>query len=152
MQFMKKRLPISKTGYIKSGGFTLVEIMVVVAILGLLAVAVVPTVFNQSGKAQEKRIASDIRQIEAQLKLYRLDAFSYPSSAEGLQALVTEPGNSGNWRGPYIDTLPQDPWGREYRYANPGAHGREIEVFTYGADDAEGGDGADADWGSWNIQ
>lgn len=133
-------------------GFTLVEIMVVVAIIGLLAVMVVPQVFEQFGSAQEKRIAADIRQIESQLKLYRLDAFSYPSTAEGLQALVTQPSNVRNWRGPYIEVLPEDPWGQEYRYANPGTHGREIEVFTYGADNAEGGDGGDTDWGNWNIQ
>ena len=132
-------------------GFTLVEIMVVVAIIGLLAVMVVPQVFNQLGSAQEKRVAQDIRAIESSLKFYKLDTFSYPSTSEGLQALVSQPGNTGNWRGPYLDTLPKDPWDQEYRYANPGSHGQEIEVFTYGADNAEGGDGADADWGSWNI-
>lgn len=149
---MNKKLLVTNAKRLNERGFTLVEIMVVVAILGLLAVAVVPQVFNQFERAQRERVASDIRQIESQLKLYRLDAFTYPSSAEGLEVLISQPANARNWNGPYIDALPQDPWGQEYRYANPGTHGREIEVFTYGADNAEGGDGVDSDWGSWNIQ
>lgn len=135
----------------QAAGFTLVEIMVVVAILGMLAVMVVPRVFSQLESAQEKRVAQDIRAIEASLKFYKLDSFSYPAQSDGLSALVQQPGNARNWRGPYLESLPKDPWDNEYRYANPGIHGKEVEVFTYGADNAEGGEGADSDWGSWNI-
>jgi len=137
---------------LKSAGFTLIEIMVVIAILALLAVMVVPRVFTQLERAQETRVATDIRAIENSLKFYKLDTFSYPNQAQGLQALVEEPSDARNWRGPYLDALPLDPWEQEYRYANPGVHGRDVEVFTYGADNAEGGEGADTDWGNWNIQ
>lgn len=132
-------------------GFTLIEIMVVVAIIGLLAMAVVPQVFKQLEGAQENRVRQDINAIEAALGYYKLDNFTYPLQSDGLQALLVAPSNARNWRGPYIKTL-EDPWENEYRYANPGVHGEEIEVFTYGQDNAEGGDGADADWGSWNIR
>lgn len=137
---------------ITSSGFTLIEIMVVIAILAMLAVMVVPRVFNQLEKAQATRVAQDIRAIEASLKFYKLDSYAYPSQSDGLEALLVAPSTARNWRGPYLDELPKDPWDVEYRYANPGTHGREIEVFSYGADNAEGGEGADADLGSWNIE
>lgn len=136
----------------RSGGFTLIEIMVVIVILGLLALMVVPRVWEQLNRAQDTIVAQDIRAIESSLSFYRLDNFSFPTQSQGLEALVENPGNLRNWRGPYLDPLPADPWGNPYRYANPGAHGKEIEVFTYGANNAEGGDGADQDWGSWNIK
>ena len=135
----------------KNSGFTLVEIMVVVAIIALLGLTVVPRVFSQLDRARETRVSQDIRAIEASLNFYRLDNFGYPTQAEGLQALVQAPTNARNWRGPYLESLPLDPWDREYRYANPGQRGSEIEVFTFGQDDAEGGEGANADLGSWNV-
>ena len=135
----------------KTAGFTLIEIMVVIAILALLAVMVVPRVFTQLERAQATRVSQDIRAIEASLNFYRLDNFGFPTQAQGLQALVEAPQNARNWRGPYLDSLPLDPWDREYRYANPGQRGAEVEVFTFGQDDAEGGEGANADLGSWNV-
>ena len=135
-----------------SRGFTLIEIMVVIVILGLLAVMVVPRVFNQLEKAQTTVVSQDIRAIESALKFYRLDNYGYPPQANGLTALIEAPATARNWNGPYLESLPVDPWGIEYRYANPGVHGKEVEVFTYGADNAEGGENADTDLGSWNVE
>lgn len=150
---IKKRMNRVNLGkHSREQGFTLIEIMVVIAILALLAVMVVPQVFNQLQKAQATRVASDIRAVESALKNYRIDNYKYPSQSEGLAALVQAPANVRNWNGPYLDDLPTDPWDAEYRYANPGVNGKEIEVFTFGADNAEGGEGVDSDLGSWNIK
>lgn len=135
----------------KQAGFTLIEIMVVIVIIGIFAVAVVPNVIDRPEQARATKVAQDIAAIESALKLYRLDNFSYPSQGQALGALVNSPGDSKNWRGPYMDAAPKDPWGNEYMYLNPGTHGRKVEVFTYGRDKAEGGEGEDADRGSWNI-
>ena len=136
------------------GGFTLIEIMVVIVIIALMGAIVGPAVFDRIQQAEETRVAQDIRAIENALKFYRLDNFSYPAQAEGLDALFTAPGSARNWRGPYLDadSVPQDPWGQPYRYAFPGTRGKEVEVFTYGRDNASGGEGSDSDWGSWNIE
>jgi general secretion pathway protein G len=133
-------------------GFTLIEMMVVVAVIGLLIAMVGPMVFNQVGKAERTRVAQDIRAIESALKFYRLDNFRYPSQAQGLEALVTAPSDVDNWNGPYLETLPMDPWKRPYRYANPSTHSKQIDVFTLGLDNLQGGEGSDKDWGNWNIQ
>ncbi len=135
-------------------GFTLIEIMVVVVIIGLLAAVVGPKVFKNVGKANIAKVKTDIRAIESSLNLYRLDNFSYPSSDQGLQALVSEPGGSPearNWQeGGYIPRLPKDPWGREYQYLSPGEQG-EMDIFTYGKDGASGGSGEDADLSNWDL-
>lgn len=133
-------------------GFTLIEVMVVIVIIALMGAIVGPTVFGKVQQAEEIRIAQDIRAIEGALKMYRLDNFNYPAQAEGLDALMTAPSSARNWRGPYLESVPQDPWGESYRYAFPGTNGKEMEVFTYGRDNAAGGEGSDADWGSWNIE
>ncbi len=133
-------------------GFTLIEVMVVIVIIALMGAIVVPTVFSRVQQAEEVRAAQDIRAIEAALKMYRLDNFDYPAQSEGLGALMTAPGSARNWRGPYLESVPEDPWGRPYRYAYPGTHGKEMEIFTFGRDDLAGGEGSDADWGSWNIK
>jgi len=133
-------------------GFTLIEVMVVIVIIALMGAIVGPAVFGRVQQAEETRVAQDIRAIESALKLYRLDNFNYPSQAEGLDALMSAPSSARNWRGPYLETVPQDPWGISYRYAFPGTHGKEVEVFTYGRDNVSGGEGSDADWGSWNIK
>ena len=133
-------------------GFTLIEIIVVVAIIGLMLAAVAPSVLGRLEQAEQTRVAQDISAIESALKMYRLDNFDYPAEAEGLQALITAPSTARNWRGPYLESLPLDPWETAYRYAYPGIHGKEFEVFTYGRDNAQGGQGSDADWGSWNIK
>ena len=132
-------------------GFTLIEIMVVVVILGILAALVAPKILGRTDEARVVAARQDIKTIMQSLKLYKLDNFHYPSTEEGIKALVERPAEAKNWReGGYLDGLPKDPWGGEYLYLKPGAHGGEIEVFSYGADGAPGGEGPDADVGSWN--
>lgn len=133
-------------------GFTLIEIMVVVIILGILAAIVAPNVIGRVGDAQITAAKSDIRGIENALKLYRLDNFSYPSSEQGLQALVSKPSdpNIRNWK-QYLERLPKDPWGNPYLFLNPGNNG-EIDIYTLGRDGRPGGEGEDADIGNWNVE
>ncbi len=133
-------------------GFTLVEIMVVVVILGVLAAIVVPRVVGRADDARAVAAKQDIVSVLQALKLYRIDNSRYPGNAQGLGALVTRPTSeplAENWKS-YLDRLPRDPWGRTYLYLNPGVHG-EIDVFSLGADGNPGGDGADADIGSWQL-
>ena len=135
-------------------GFTLIEIMVVVIILGILAAIVAPNVIGRIDDAQVTRVQQDLRGIENALKFYRLDNFAYPTSEQGLDALVTKPAdpNIRNWkRGGYLDRLPKDPWGNPYLYLNPGQNG-EIDIFTLGRDGRAGGEDIDADMGNWNIE
>ena len=133
-------------------GFTLIEIMVVVIILGILAAIVAPNVIGRVGDAQIQAAKQDLRGVENALKLYRLDNFNYPSSEQGLEALVNKPAdpNIRNWKGPYLDRLPKDPWANPYLYLNPGNNG-EIDIYTLGRDGRPGGEGEDADIGNWNI-
>ena len=136
----------------KQRGFTLIEIMVVVVILGILAAFVVPNLMDQPIKAKITKANSDIGSIEAALDLYRLDNHRYPSTDEGLEALIDKPADAPAWKeGGYLKKLPNDPWGNPYQYLNPGIHS-SIDVFSYGADGAEGGDGESADIGNWNIE
>lgn len=133
-------------------GFTLVEIMVVVVILGVLAAIVVPRVVGRADDARAVAAKQDIVSVLQALKLYRIDNSRYPGNAQGLGALVTRPTSeplAENWKS-YLDRLPRDPWGRTYLYLNPGVHG-EIDVFSLGADGNPGGDSADADIGSWQL-
>lgn len=132
-------------------GFTLLEIMVVVVIIGLLAALVVPRYMGQVDTANVNRAKGDIRGIETALNLYRLENFRYPSTTEGLQALVTNPGESvaPNWR-QQLPRMPLDPWEQPYQYASPGQHG-EFDVFSLGADRQEGGEGINADVGNWDL-
>ena len=136
----------------RSTGFTLVEIMVVVVILGILAVLIVPRVLGRSDEARQAAARHDIATIMQSLKLYRLDNGRYPTNDQGLQALVTKPTSApapSNWK-PYLDKLPKDPWGNTYQYLSPGVHG-EVDVFSLGADSQPGGTGADLDIGSWQL-
>ena len=136
----------------RSTGFTLVEIMVVVVILGILAVLIVPRVLGRSDEARQAAAKHDIATIMQSLKLYRLDNGRYPTNDQGLQALVTKPTSArapSNWK-PYLDKLPKDPWGNTYQYLSPGVHG-EVDVFSLGADNQPGGTGADLDIGSWQL-
>ena len=132
-------------------GFTLLEIMVVVVIIGLLAAIVVPNFIGNIDTAAVNRAKQDIRGIETALNLYRLDNFRYPSTADGLEALVNNPGEATapNWK-QQLRRLPVDPWNRTYQYASPGQHG-EFDVFSYGADGQEGGEGVNADIGNWEL-
>jgi general secretion pathway protein G len=134
-------------------GFTLIEIMVVVIILGILAAIVAPNVIGRIDDAQLTRVQSDLRGIENALKFYRLDNFAYPTSEQGLEALVTKPAdpNITRWKpGGYLDRPPKDPWGNPYLYLNPGNHG-EFDVYTLGRDGRPGGEGLDADLGNWDV-
>lgn len=137
-----------------SRGFTLLEVMVVVVILGILAVMVVPKIISRPDEARIIAVKQDVASLIQMLRLYRLDNQRYPKTEQGLQALVAKPADSPvppNWKaGGYIERLPKDPWGHPYQYLNPGAHG-EIDVFSLGADSAPGGEGNDADIGSWNL-
>ena len=137
----------------KQTGFTLIEMMIVVAIMAIMSAMLAPTLFNQVSKAEKARTASDIRQIESALKFYRLDNYRYPTQSQGLQALITAPSGSEatSWNGPYLETVPKDAWKQDYRYANPGTHGKTVEVYTLGADNTQGGTDSNADWGNWNV-
>ena len=128
-------------------GFTLLEIMVVVVIIGLLVAAVAPNLIRNIDTAEIGRAKQDLREIETSLNLYRLENFRYPSTSEGLEALVTNPGEAAapNWK-QVLQSPPVDPWGQPYRYASPGQNG-DFDVFTYGADRQEGGEGVNADIG-----
>ncbi|MCC7150911.1 MAG: type II secretion system major pseudopilin GspG [Rubrivivax sp.] len=131
-------------------GFTLIELMVVLVILGVLAALIVPNVLDRTDDARATAARADVNNLVQALKLYRLDNQRYPSAEQGLEALVRKP-TAGplppNWR-PYLDKLPSDPWGRPYQYVNPGIKG-EIDVFSLGSDGQAGGEGKDADIGSW---
>ena len=135
-------------------GFTLLEVMVVVVILGILAALVVPKIISRPDEARVIAAKQDIASLMQALKLYRLDNQRYPTTEQGLQALVTKPTSApvpSNWKqGGYIERLPRDPWGGAYQFLNPGVRG-EIDVFSYGADGAQGGEGNDSDIGSWNL-
>jgi len=133
-------------------GFTLVEIMVVVVIIGILAALVVPKLLNRTGEARITAAKTDIAQLMQSLKLYKLDNQRYPTTEQGLKALVEKPtsGPAANgWKtGGYVDRLQNDPWGNPYQYLSPGVKG-EIDIFSLGADGQPGGTGDDADIGSW---
>jgi general secretion pathway protein G len=133
-------------------GFTLLEIMVVVVIIGLLVAAVAPQFVRNIGTAEINRAKQDLRSIETSLNLYRLDNFRYPSTAEGLEALVTNPGEASapNWK-QYLQRLPLDPWEQPYQYVSPGQRGGDFDLYTYGADRQEGGEGINADIGNWDL-
>ena len=134
-------------------GFTLVELMVVVVILGLLATVVMINVLPSQDRAMREKAKADISTLEQAVETYRLEMLTYPTTAQGLQALVQAPAGLSRperYRdGGYVRRLPDDPWGQPYQYAYPGEHGR-FDVYSFGADGAKGGEGEDADIGNWN--
>ncbi|MBM3114815.1 type II secretion system major pseudopilin GspG [Jeongeupia naejangsanensis] len=133
-------------------GFTLIEILVVITILAILGALIVPKIMDRPNEARVVAAKQDIRSVVQALKLYKLDNGRYPTTEQGLKALTEKPGVPPvpmNWKtGGYLEKLPKDPWGGDYLYLNPGLHG-EIDVMSYGADAAQGGEGYDADIGSW---
>jgi len=134
-------------------GFTLIEIMVVVIILGILVAMVAPNVIGRIDDAQMTKAKTEIRTMESALKFFRIDNFSYPTTEQGLDALVNKPTdpNIRNWKaGGYIDRMPNDPWNRPYLYLNPGTHG-EFDLYSLGRDGQPGGEGIDADIGNWDL-
>ena len=134
----------------RTRGFTLIEIMVVLVIMGVMAALIVPAVLDRVDESRITAARTDINNLMQALKLYKLDNQRYPSAEQGLDALLHKP-TAGtpppNWK-PYLDKLPNDPWGHPYQYANPGVKG-EIDVYSFGADGRPGGEGVDADIGSW---
>jgi general secretion pathway protein G len=138
----------------KQGGFTLIEIMVVVVILGILAALVVPQVMNRPDQAKVTVAKGDIKAIGAALDMYKLDNYSYPSTQQGLDALVEKPGGNPqpkNWnRDGYLKRVPKDPWGNEYQYLSPGTQG-QYDLYSYGADGKQGGSELNADIGNWDL-
>ena len=134
----------------RQGGFTLMEMLVVLAILGLLASLVGPAVLNQLGGAKSKTAAIQIKDLEQALEMYKLDVGRFPTTSQGLDALVKKPGGASGWNGPYLkSSVPEDPWGGKYQYKYPGERA-EVDLFTYGADGNPGGEGEDTDVGNWD--
>lgn len=134
----------------RSTGFTLIELLVVLVIIGVLAALIVPNVLSRADDARVTAARTDVNNLMQALKLYKLDNQRYPTAEQGLESLVRRPSAApvpGNWRS-YIEKLPNDPWGLPYQFANPGVKG-EIDVYSLGADGRAGGEGNDADVGSW---
>jgi len=131
-------------------GFTLVELLVVLAILGLLAGLVGPKVLSQLGGAKSKTAGVQVKELEAAAEVFKLNVGRYPTSAEGLGALIAKPATAPGWDGPYLKKgeLPKDPWGFDYKYESPGKHA-DIDIYTLGADNAVGGEKENADVGNW---
>lgn len=139
----------------REAGFSLLELMVVVVILSILALVIAPRIMDRPDQARVARVEADLNVLESAISIYRLDNYVYPTTEQGLRALVERPTIEPlppNWaRNGYIDRLPQDPWGRPYQYLQPGLHG-PFDVFSLGADGVAGGEGADADVGSWTTR
>lgn len=139
----------------RSRGFTLIEIMIVVAILAILAATVVPTILDRPDEARLVKAKQDIRAIEAALDLYKLDNFDYPTTDQGLEALVSPPSTPPepkNWKASgYLKNLPKDPWGNEYQFLSPGENG-VVDIYSLGSDAQPGGESYAADIGNWDLQ
>lgn len=135
----------------KTAGFTLLELLVVIVIIGLLAAFVAPKYFSQIGRSKTQIARAQIESLEKGLDQYRIDTGHYPSSEAGLVALFVQPQNEANWHGPYLKkSIPADPWDHAYVYRMPGAAEREYDIVSYGADGQQGGAGEDADVASWD--
>jgi general secretion pathway protein G len=155
MQQTSHRHEVSRAPRHAARGFTLIEIMVVVVIIGLLAAVIVPQVVDKVEEARVAKAKQDIQAIETALTMYRLDNSRYPSTDQGLRALVEQPADPAikHWRaGGYVKRLSKDPWGFDYQYLNPGTRSRNFDLFSLGADAQPGGEGQDADIGNWNAE
>ena len=134
----------------RQSGFTLIEIIVVVVIISMLAAIVAPKFLGRVDEARVAKAKADIQNISAALSLYKLDNFNFPTTSQGLAALVTNPGNAKNWKG-YLDKVPKDPWGNEYQYLSPGQNVTDFDIWSNGSDGSQGGADNGADVGNWNL-
>jgi general secretion pathway protein G len=136
----------------KIQGFTLIELVVVIAILAILATFVLPNFLSRPDQARVAKAQQDIKAMESALQLYKLDNFNYPTTSQGLRALSKKPEGARFWnKGGYMDRIPKDPWGNDYNYASPGSHGK-IDIYSYGADGVSGGTEFDADIVNWEVE
>jgi len=133
-------------------GFTLIELMIVVVILGLLATIVMPKMLSRPDQARRVKAKADIRSIQSALALFKTDTGRFPTTSEGLEALVNNPGVKGYNADGYLESMPVDPWGNRYVYMSPGVHSKDYDLKSYGKDGENGGTGDDADIESWNMQ
>lgn len=136
----------------KQRAFTLIELMVVVVILGLLATIMMPKILGKPEQARRVKAKADIRSIQSALAMFKTDTGSFPTTSEGLEVLVTNPGIRGYSKDGYLDALQTDPWGNPYVYISPGVHSKDYDLESYGKDGEDGGSDDDADIESWNIQ
>ncbi|MFQ6096580.1 MAG: type II secretion system major pseudopilin GspG [Armatimonadota bacterium] len=150
-------MPHTRERVVRRNGFTLIELLVVMVILALLAGLVVPKYIGRQKEARRKAAITQIGHFNTALDLYQFDNARYPTTQQGLDALIREPTTAPkpkNWKGPYlkqVTEIPKDPWGNEYQYVSPGKHSEDYDLWSYGADGREGGEGLDADIQSWNL-
>jgi general secretion pathway protein G len=152
--FLKNKKRQQKSLHRNQHGFTLIEIMVIVVIFGILAAVIVPRIMDRPDQARIAKAKQDIQALENALRLYKLDNMRYPSTEQGLEALIKKPSGEPEpkkWKEDgYVDRLSKDPWGNPYQYLNPGVHGK-IDIFSLGGDNEPEGEGINADIGSWNL-
>ncbi len=140
-----------KVRQLNKSGFTLIELMIVVVILGLLATIIMPRILNRPEQARRMKAKVDIRNIESALALFKTDTGRFPTTSEGFEALVSDPGIKGYHSNGYLDKVPSDPWGNRYIYIYPGVHSRDYDLESYGRDGEDGGTEDNADVESWNL-
>ena len=133
-------------------GFTLIELMIVIVILGLLATTIMPRILNRPEQARRTKAAVEIRNLASALALFKTDTGRFPTTAESLSALVADPGIRGYGKNGYLERVPTDPWGNRYIYLSPGVHSQDYDLVSYGKDGEQGGTGDDADIESWNLE
>jgi len=140
-----------KKQQLRDGGFTLIELMIVIVILGLLATIIMPRILDRPEQARRMKAKVDIRNIQSALALFKTDTGRFPTTSEGLEVLVSNPGIKGYNADGYFDKTPSDPWGNKYIYISPGVHGRDYDLKSYGKDGEDGGTEDNADIESWNL-